>query len=66
MAVADKLRDSATGILKHYNKPVSSSKPSIQGVWDPSVSYEGFQLREGKIPTTTTTTASSSSNTPLQ
>ncbi len=54
-AVATKLRDSATAILKHYNKPVVTSIPSIQGVWDPSVTYEGFQLREGKIPTSTTT-----------
>ncbi len=50
VTVAQRMRDSSTGIVRRLRKPVASQSPSIQGMWDPSVTYEGFEIREGKIP----------------
>jgi hypothetical protein len=47
------MRDTATGVSRRLNKPVVTSRPSVQGAYDPSVTYEGFELREGKLPSAT-------------
>jgi hypothetical protein len=47
-AVLRKLRDSATGARRSFRKPVATHVPSVQGVWDPSITYKGFELRDGK------------------
>lgn len=44
-----RLRDSATGARRSFKKPVQSHVPSVQGVWDPSVTYKGFDLRETRV-----------------
>jgi large subunit ribosomal protein L43 len=48
--VLRRLRDAASGARRRFGKPVTttSGSPSVQGVWDPSITYEGFQLREAK------------------
>jgi len=46
--IVQRARDSASGIGKKYTKPVITKSPSVQGVWDPSVTYEGFEIREAK------------------
>ncbi len=48
--VVQRLRDASTGIVRKLHKPVTTGKPTVQGIWDPSVTYDGFQLREGKVP----------------
>jgi hypothetical protein len=47
--VVQRARDSASGIGRKYTKPVITQSPSVQGVWDPSVTYEGFSIREAKL-----------------
>jgi hypothetical protein len=42
----DKLRSTATGRVRKFTKPVTTHVPSVQGVWDPSTRFEGFELRE--------------------
>ena len=44
--VLDALRDTATGRVRKFRQPVFSHVPSVQGVWDPSNSYEDFAMRE--------------------
>ena len=48
--VLARLRDAASGARRGFGKPVTttSGSPTVQGVWDPSITYEGFALREGK------------------
>ncbi len=36
----------------------TSGSPSVQGVWDPSITYEGFKLREARLPAAPATPAS--------
>lgn len=48
--VVQSMRDCSTGVVRRLNKPVVTSRPTVQGAYDPSVTYEGFSLREGKIP----------------
>jgi len=47
--VLRRLRDSATGARRSFRRPVATHVPSVQGVWDPSITYTGFTLREGKV-----------------
>ena len=49
-AALQRLRDSASGVGRSFIKPVSTQSPSVQGAWDPSVSYEGFAMREARMP----------------
>ena len=46
--VVQRARDSASGVGRRYLKPVSTRNPTVQGVWDPSLTYEGFLMREAK------------------
>ena len=39
------LRNSATGIVRSLSKPVVSAHPSIQSVWDPSMTFEDFHIK---------------------
>jgi len=41
-------RDSASGVSRRYGRPVATRTPTVQGAWDPSLTYEGFELREAK------------------
>lgn len=46
-----RLRDSATGSgRRRYNSPTESQRPTVQGVWDPAISYAGFEIKEGTVP----------------
>lgn len=47
--VALKLRNVATATNRDLSKPVSTSSPSVQGIWDPSITYEGFSIRESSF-----------------
>ena len=49
-AVVQRVRDASTGVVRRLSKPVTTHRPSIQGVWDPSVEYDGFKVREAKVP----------------
>jgi len=49
-AALQRLRDSASGVGRSFLKPVATASPSVQGAWDPSVSYEGFAMREARLP----------------
>ncbi len=48
--VLRRLRDAASGARRRFGKPVttSSGSPTVQGVWDPSIGYEGFIIREAR------------------
>jgi hypothetical protein len=37
-----------TAGTRYFKKPVVSRVPSIQGPWDPSVSFDGVTIREAK------------------
>lgn len=50
--VVQRLRDSSTGVVRKLQRPVATSKPSVQGIWDASITYSGFSMREGKVPST--------------
>ena len=47
-AVVAAMRDTATGRVRKFRQPVVSRTPSVQGVWDPSNTYEEFELRSCK------------------
>ena len=47
--VLERLRDAATGARRNLRDPVHTGAPSVQGVWDPSITYEGFSIRESKL-----------------
>ncbi len=49
-AVLARLRDLATAARRSFRKPVATRVPTVQGMWDPSITYEGFELREAKAP----------------
>jgi hypothetical protein len=49
-AALQRLRDSASGVGRSFLRPVATANPSVQGVWDPSVTYEGFAMREARPP----------------
>ena len=48
--VLRRLRDAASGARRGFGKPVTtaSGSPSVQGVWDPSITYAGFAIREAR------------------
>jgi hypothetical protein len=48
--VLARLRDAASGARRRFGKPVTTSSGSatVQGVWDPSVTYDNFSLREAR------------------
>ncbi len=48
--VLQQMRDVSTGRVRRFKTPVHSLVPSVQGVWDPSTHYDGFQLRVAKLP----------------
>lgn len=48
--VMQRMRDSASGRARDLSRPIASRTPSIQGIWDPSVTFGVFSLREGKGP----------------
>lgn len=47
--VLEGLRDAASGARRNLRKPVTTGSPSVQGVWDPSITYEGFSMRDAKV-----------------
>jgi len=47
--VLERMRDAATGARRNLRDPVHTGAPSVQGVWDPSITYEGFSIRESKM-----------------
>ena len=49
-AALQRLRDSASGVGRSFKRPVATRTPSVQGAWDPSLSYEGFAMRESRRP----------------
>lgn len=46
--VLSQLRSISTATVRDLSTPVVSSNPSIQGPWDPSTTFDTFQLREGR------------------
>ena len=44
--VMRRLRDLATAKRRSFRKPVQTMTPSVQGLWDASITYTGFELRE--------------------
>lgn len=51
--VMQRLRNAATASRRSFRKPVQGGTPSVQGVWDPSITYAGFALREARVPART-------------
>ena len=49
--VLARLRDAASGARRRFGKPVttSSGSPTVQGIWDPSVTYDNFSIRESRV-----------------
>ena len=47
VGVIARLRDAASGARRSFKKPVTaaSGSVSVQGVWDPSITYNGFSVR---------------------
>lgn len=63
--VMRRLRDAATAKRRSFRKPVQTTTPTVQGLWDASITYNGFELREttrtslapaGKVAIATATT----------
>jgi hypothetical protein len=44
------MRDTASGRVRSLQRPVVSSHPSVQGVWDPSMTFGSFAMRESSVP----------------
>lgn len=44
------MRDTGSGRVRSLRPPVVTKRPSVQGVWDPSIVYESFELREAAAP----------------
>ena len=45
-AVLQAMRDVTTGRVRRFRRPVASRVPSVQGLWDPSNTFDDFELRE--------------------
>jgi hypothetical protein len=50
LTVMRRLRDLATAKRRSFRKPVQTHTPTVQGLWDASITYEGFELRETTRP----------------
>ena len=46
--VLQRMRDTGSGRVRSLSPPVITTRPSVQGVWDPSIVYESFDLREAR------------------
>ncbi len=44
-----RMRDTASGRVRSLKRPVITSQPSVQGVWDPSMTFESFSMRESTV-----------------
>ena len=44
--VLQAMRDVTSGRVRRFRRPVSSRVPSVQGLWDPSNTFDNFELRE--------------------
>lgn len=49
VGVVTGMKNVGTGRVRDLRKPVLSKVPSIQGAWDPSVSFKELSVREGRL-----------------
>ena len=43
--VFNHLKNISTATVRDLSRPVISSSPSVQGPWDPSTTFDAFQIR---------------------